>query len=194
MIYSIARYPVHLIDVLRIAGGKRVTIRPMLPQDTELQQAFFRRLSSASRYFRFMTPLRELPEALSERLANVDYRRHLALIAEVFDQAGKETMIAEARYIVDECDPTMCEFAIAVADEWRARGIARALLERLERQAAASGIRRMAADTLVENSAMRGLALCAGYTIKTVPHDYEAVGLEKALVSPASTPSDRLAA
>jgi acetyltransferase len=194
MIYSIARYPVHLIDVVQIAGGSRVTIRPMLPQDMEPQQAFFRKLSSASRYFRFMSPLSELPEALSERLTNVDYRRHLALIAEVFDQAGRETMIAEARYIVDERDPKMCEFAIAVADEWHSHGIARALLARLESQAAASGIRRMAADTLVENSAMRRLATRAGYTIKAVPQDYEAVRLEKVLASPASTPSDRLAA
>ena len=33
MTYTIARYPVHLIDFVSAANGRRVTIRPMLPQD-----------------------------------------------------------------------------------------------------------------------------------------------------------------
>ena len=37
MTYSLPRYPVHLIDVVRVADGSRVTIRPTLPQDAELQ-------------------------------------------------------------------------------------------------------------------------------------------------------------
>jgi hypothetical protein len=46
MTYTIARYPVHLIDVARIANGRRVTIRPTLPQDLELQREFFHSLSA----------------------------------------------------------------------------------------------------------------------------------------------------
>src|SRR5213076_508542 len=99
-----------------------------------------------------MTQLNELPEALVERFACIDYRSHLALLAEVFED-GRETMIGEARYVVDER-----ESAIAVADDWQTCGIARALLDRLERQAAATGIRRMVADTLLGNGAMIGLA------------------------------------
>jgi hypothetical protein len=69
MTYAIHRYPVHLIDVVRLADGSRVTIRPTLPQDAELQQEFFRGLSVEGRYRRFMTRLNELPEALVERFA-----------------------------------------------------------------------------------------------------------------------------
>ena len=108
-----------------------------------------------------MTRLNELPETLAERFAVIDYRSHLALLAEVFE-GGRETMIGEARYVVDARDPETCEFAIAVADDWQASGIARALLDRLERQAAASGIRRMVADTLLANTAMIGLATRSG--------------------------------
>jgi hypothetical protein len=46
--YVIPRYPVHLIDVVRVVDGSRVTIRPTLPQDAELQREFFRRLLRAS--------------------------------------------------------------------------------------------------------------------------------------------------
>jgi acetyltransferase len=180
---------VHLIDVVRMADGSRITIRPTLPQDVDLLRRFFRSLSAESRYHRFMTPLRELPDILAQRFGDIDHRRHVALLAEVFDEAGQETMIAEARYVVDESDPGTCEVAIAVADEWQLHGIARALLQRLERQAVVSGIRRMCADTLISNRAMQGLAARAGFSITTSRTDAELARLEKVLASPTSSPS-----
>jgi len=184
--YTIPRYPVHLIDVVQVADGSRVTIRPSLPQDVELQRAFFRTLSAESRYCRFMTQLNELPEALVERFACIDYRSHLALLAEVFED-GCETMIGEARYVVDERDSAICEFAITVADDWQTCGIARALLDRLERQAAATGIRRMVADTLLGNGAMIGLAARAGYAVRASREDAALARLEKSL-TPSAAP------
>ena len=180
--YVIPRYPVHLIDVMRVVDGSRVTIRPTLPQDAELQRQFFRRLSAGSRYSRFMTRLNELPETLVESFASIDYRSHLALLAELFDE-GSETMIGEARYVVDAGDPEMCEFAIAVADDWQFHGIARTLLERLEHQAAASGIRRMVADTLITNKAMIQLAARTGYVVNVSCNDASFARLEKCLTN-----------
>ena len=188
MTYSIARYPVHLIDVVQAADGSRVTIRPTLPQDMELQRDFFRSLSTQGRYSRFMTRLNELPESLAARFASIDYHNHLALLAEVFED-GRETMIGEARYVVDMRDPQTCEFAIAVADNWQASGIARALLDRLERQAALSGIRSMVADTLPTNRAMIGLARRFGYAVSLNREDPELARLEKRLDPPAVPPS-----
>ena len=183
MTYTIGKYPAHLIDVMRVYGS-RITIRPTLPQDVDLQRAFFRSLSAESRYCRFMSRMSELPESLVERFTSIDYRGHVALLAEVFDESGQETMIGEARYVVEDRDPTTCEFALAVADEWRASGIARSLLERLEHQAAASGIHRMVADTLITNKAMQRLAARAGYAISARRGDAGLARLEKALASP----------
>src|SRR5690348_11370012 len=117
MTYTISRYPVHLIDVIRLVDGSRVTIRPTLPQDLELQREFFRSLSREDRYRRFMGPLNELPDAVAQRFVSIDYRSHLALLAEVFEN-GREIMVGEARYVVNEHDPATCEFALAVADDW----------------------------------------------------------------------------
>lgn len=189
MTYTINRYPVHLIDVVHAADGSRVTIRPTLPQDVDLQRAFFRALSPLSRYRRFMTRVRELPDTLADRFTNIDYSRHVALLAEVFGASRQQTMIGEARYVVDEHDPTVCEFAIAVADEWQARGIAQALLARLERQAAAAGIQKMVADTLVANEPMRALATRAGYSISVNREDFDVVRLEKVICRSNCAPS-----
>ena len=187
MTYTIPRYPVHLIDVLRLVDGSRITIRPTLPQDLELQREFFRSLSTEGRYRRFMGPLNELPEAMAQRFLSIDYRSHLALLAEVFED-GRETMIGEARYVVDEHDPATCEFALAVADDWQTCGIGRALLARLEREAAASGIRRMVADMLYENKRMRGLAISSGYAVTANPKDARCVKLEKELSASTAAP------
>jgi len=180
MTYMILRYPVHLIDFVSAANGRRVTIRPMLPQDFKLQREFFRSLSAGARYGRFLTSFNELPDAVAERLGKIDYSRHLALLAEVFE-GNSETMVGEARYVIDEHDPATCEFAIAVADNWQGCGIGRALLAKLEREAAASGIRRMLADTLHDNKAMRRLAARRGYAVKANHDDARLVKLEKQL-------------
>lgn len=187
MIYAIPRYPVHLVDALRGPAGSSILIRPTLPQDLELQREFFRTLSAESRRFRFMISVNGLPEAVAQRFANIDYRSHVALLAEVFDNE-REIMIGEARYVVDERDPSSCEFAIAVADDWRGQGIGRALLERLERQAAASGIRRMVADTLLVNTAVLRLAACRGYAVSANREDATLARLEKNLPCRATPP------
>jgi acetyltransferase len=183
--YFIHRYPVHLIDVMRAADGRRIIVRPTLPQDRELQKQYFRSLSAESRHSRFMTWLKELPDALAEQFASIDYRSHLALLAEVFD-GGCETMIGEARYVVDAHDRELCEFAISVADGWRRCGLGRALLSRLQHEAAASGIRSMSAQTLVSNRPMLGLAVRAGYRVVANRRDASQANLEKKLTTPTA--------
>lgn len=175
--YTIPRYPVSLIDVLAV-GSARVTVRPTLPQDIELQQAFFRGLSSRARDNRFLTPTCELPETLVESFANIDYSRHLALLAETFED-GRQRMIGEARYIVDPVDPAVCEFAIAVDDDWQRRGLGSLLLARLEGQATKGGVHRMTAETLSVNRPMLGLARRAGYSVSASAADAGHARLEK---------------
>ena len=191
--YVIHRYPVHLIDVVRLIDGSRITIRPTLPQDLELQREFFRSLSTEGRYRRFMVPLNELPEVVAQRFISIDYRSHVALLAEVFDD-DREIMIGEARYVLDEHDPATSEFALAVADDWQGRGVGRVLLARLEREAAASGIRRMLADTLYDNKAMRALAASSGYTVRANREDARLVRLVKQLSAVTPPKVQQLAA
>jgi acetyltransferase len=180
MMRSIGGYPLHLTGVVRLADGTRVTLRPVLPEDGELHRRFFRSLSPRSRYCRFMSRLTELPEPLVERFTDVDYTSHLALLATI-SQCGAEVMIGEARCVAERDDPDRAEFAIAVADAWQRQGIALALMERLERQAAASGFRQLVADTLVSNGPMLGLAQRAGYAITANPEDRELARLQKQL-------------
>lgn len=163
MLYAIHRYPADLIDIVYLGDGGRVVVRPVLPQDADLTGAFFKGLSAPARYDRFMTNVRELPSSLLNRFTAVDYEHHLALVATTLVN-GEESVIAEARYVLGE-DPATAEFAVAVAEAWQGRGLAKLLLEKLACRAAASGVRRLTGETLASNARMLALARKAGFTL-----------------------------
>jgi acetyltransferase len=182
MTYQIHRYPAELIDVVRLAGGERVVVRPVLPQDEDLTKAFFRNLSAPARYDRFMTSMRELPSELSRRFTQIDYADHLALVAEVFVD-GRETVIAEARY-VRRPDRSVAEFAVSVAEPWQGKRLASLLLGKLSCRAAAGGVRRMVGETLATNAKMISLARKAGFTVAPSPDVRGLMLLERVLDVP----------
>jgi acetyltransferase len=181
VLYQIHRYPAELIDVVHIAGG-RVVIRPVLPQDAELTGAFFRALSAPARYDRFLSPMRELPEGLLRRFSEIDYSDHLALVAEVFI-AGRERVIAEARYVRELRSGDAAQFAIAVDEAWQGRGLARLLLAKLACRAAVAGISRLQGETLASNARMLRLARRAGFGIAPSPDTRGLMLLDKTLAT-----------
>lgn len=197
MLYQIHHYPAELIDVVRLAGGQRVVIRPVLPQDEDLTTAFFGNLAAPARYDRFMTPMRNLPPELIKRFTSIDYADHMALVAEVFDD-GRETVVAEARY-ARGADPSVAEFAVSVADEWQGQGLASHLLAKLLCRASTAGVQRVVGETLATNDKMLHLARKAGFTIKRSP-DVRGVMLLERLVeaaqpgTPCHGPAEELAA
>jgi acetyltransferase len=188
VIDPVHHYPTHLIDVVQLANGRRVVVRPTLPQDCELQRAFVRSLSNEARYFRFMTRLSELSEAMAESFTSIDYHSHVALIATIFADAS-ETMIGEVRYVVDGGGGAVCEFAVAVADAWQGMGLARTLLQRLANHAAASSIHRMVGDTVSSNTAMIALAKGTGFAVARKREDGRLMRLVKDLAHCDQRPS-----
>lgn len=184
--YTIQRYPAELIEVARLPDGRPVTLRPVLPQDGDLVEQFFRELSPEARRNRFLGSLQEVPTSLLDRLMRVDYSSHLALLAEVFSD-GAEVMIGEARYVLD-ADRRSAEFAIAVADGWQGQGIGRRLLTQVSCRAAADGIERLHGHTLSTNRPMLRLARAMGFAVRSDPDSAVAVWLEKALAREAYEP------
>jgi acetyltransferase len=160
-------YPHELVGVVEVANGQRVTVRPVLPLDAAKFQAFVTDLSKTSRAHRFMGGLREIPLRLLDQLTRIDYRSHMALVAET-RRDGMPIIIAEARYAVDPSSDS-AELAVAVADEWQGVGLAKALLRRLIGHAAELGLRRLHGETLASNACIMHLAWTAGFSIRPVP-------------------------
>ena len=179
MPYQIHRYPAELIDVIRLTYGERVVVRPVLPQDRELMVAFFHGLSADARCNRFMHPVSEPSSELLRQFTQVDYANHVALIAEVFVD-GRETLIGEARY-VRAADASSAEVSLSVAELWQGKGLAKLMLTKLERHAAAAGVRRLFSETLATNTKVLSLALKAGFVITETVDAQGVMRIEKTL-------------
>lgn len=162
-------YPSELVRTLTLRDGTRVVVRPIRPEDRQIEKEFVQQLSSESKYFRFMSGLRELSEAMLNRFTQIDYDRELALIAVVCENA-KETEIGVARYVVN-ADNISCEFAVAVADAWQNRGVGTALIRGLSAAARARGLRTMEGIVIARNSKMLGLMNALGFSIRAEPGD-----------------------
>lgn len=162
------RVPTRLIDVLTLAGGRRVVLRPVLPQDADLMQRLVTGLSLQARSQRFFAPIRELPAEWLRRMTLVDHSSHVALIAESFDAAGARA-VGEARYVAS--DSATAEFALCVADDWQRLGIGRRLLASLQAHAAGNGLCRLEGEILAENRAMIALARRQRFRVTPHPND-----------------------
>lgn len=170
-----------LIEQWTLEDGRSVTIRPVLPQDDNLAQAFVRAMSAQSRYNRFLVALEELPPALLARFTNVDQQQHLALLAATVVY-GKELQIGEARYVI-EADGTSAEFAIAVADDWQTAGIGSRLLRALEGAASAADLGRLTGDVLADNRKALDFMRQRGFVVHPNREEARLLRVEKALAS-----------
>lgn len=166
--------------ILPFGGPAPYSVRQLHPEDFDLQRRFFGALSKDALFWRFMGPKSEVQETLVRYLSATDGKNHVCFLVETIKD-GEPVMVAEARYVVDANDPAVCEFAIAVADEWHGRGLARMLLDKMERHAFRAGISRMTAETLNANTAMIGLARTAGYRVSLNRQDPRTMRLAKPL-------------
>lgn len=148
-----------------LPGGTVVTLRPIGPQDAEMEQAFVRGLSEESKYFRFMVQMHELSPEMLRHFVNPDPAREAALIVTAPADGGEEE-IAVGRYAMN-LDNVSCEFAIVVADAWQEHGIATRLMRALMKHAAARGIKRMEGLVMASNDKMLDFMRFLGFQVRS---------------------------
>jgi GNAT superfamily N-acetyltransferase len=150
----------------------RLALRPARPSDGDALQSYFRGLSPQSRYNRILGAANGLPVSELARALAANGRDTLTLL--VASTAGdRETIVGEARVALS-CAERAGEFSMSIADEWQGFGVGSALLQEIERKAAADGIESLFGDTLRTNQGMIALARSRGYRL--------GMGLEARLV------------
>ena len=160
---AIHPYPGHLVSQWQLPDGTDMVIRPIRPEDAEIEQAFIRKLSKRAKYFRFMQSITELSPQMLARFTQIDYSREMALIA-VVNVDGQETEIGVARYITNP-DGKSCEFAIVIADNWQRQGIAHMLMQQLIETARGQALQVMEGDVLANNREMLNLVAKLGFSV-----------------------------
>ena len=182
-------------DILRLPSGKALTVRFLEPQDAGVLQGYFRSLTTASRFNRFLGAMRELPQTLLEHFIHVGEGERFSVIVTTTTD-GIETVVGEARYAFDVAAGSF-EFGVSIADQWQGQGVGSALLANLQCRAAAFGATRLFGDTLRSNRAMIALARKAGFAFTHNPDDWKLLRFEKQIaLAPQKIPcaSWRLAA
>jgi acetyltransferase len=163
--------------------GQAISIRPIRPEDLDIETEFVQGWSVETRYNRlFSAGTFTSPERL-KMLTQIDYTRDMALIATIMLE-DRELEIGVARYVLRE-DRRTCEFALTVADAWQHRGIGRALMQRLIDGAAAAGIETMEGDVLASNAPMLQFMRSLGFDIQSTTDGPEIRRVSKRLL-PAS--------
>ena len=97
---AIRPYPTQYVGGWKMKDGKKVTIRPIRPEDEPVMVKFHEGLSERSVYLRYFSPLKLQQRVAHTRLIRIcfnDYDREIALVAEHKDGDGQSEIVAVAR-------------------------------------------------------------------------------------------------
>lgn len=136
----------------RLRDGRPIQIRALRPDDEAEMLAAVDRTNPELLRRRFFVTKRGFSEKEKSFFMHIDFVNHVALVAEI-EEGGTLTIIGGGRYIVTE--PGEAEVAFVVIDAYQGQGIGALLARHLIDLARAAGLKRLTADVLPENAAMR---------------------------------------
>lgn len=156
-----ARYSA--VESLR--DGRQMEIRAFRPEDRPAFIAAADEVGPRSRYLRFFTLKREFSEKEREFFLNVDFDKHVALVA-VAEEAGQKLIVGAGRYVGVE--PGKAEVAFTVIDRYQGQGIGASLVRHLVIVAREAGLQELIAEVLPENRSMLHLFQKSGLPVSVV--------------------------
>ena len=143
--------------------GTSVTLRPLRPEDRDIEFAFVSGLSPETRSNRLLGGTRAITREYIESLVRIDYSRNMALAATTL--LDGDALIGVARYVLEK-DGRSAEFAIVIADSWQGRGIGKRLLAKLIDIARQRSLKRLYGDILATNRPMLELVRKLGFKLE----------------------------
>ncbi len=158
-------HPGSVSATISLVTGEQAILRPIRPDDAERLPALVQRLSAATRYRRFFSHRRTLPDAEAAQFADVDARTRLAIVAERATPAGPELIGVARCDVVDPAVPQTASLAMVVEDQFQHAGLGRALLQALVVATRDQGITRFEGDVLTDNHPVLAFLRDAGFPV-----------------------------
>jgi acetyltransferase len=165
---AICPYPKELECPVTVAGGRKLTLRPIRPEDEPALVRGFSRLSEDEIRSRFFAPMKQLPHVTAARFTQIDYDREMALVIAEPAADGAVELHAIVRLVADP-DNARAEFAIIVERALTGLGLGSLLMSRLIDYARSKGIGELYGDVLEDNAVMR--RLCRELHFREGPSD-----------------------
>jgi RimJ/RimL family protein N-acetyltransferase len=146
---------------LRLSDGTDIALRPLRSGDGALLVAGFERLSSRSRYRRFLSPMPRMTDSMLAFLTSVDGLNHRAWGA-VIDEPAGPVGAGIVRWVRSRKDPAVADMAVTVIDDYQGRGLGGLLQDVAVLDAFAFGVERFEGVVLGENISSRRMLARGG--------------------------------
>lgn len=153
-----------LRESVALRDGRKVTIRPIDPDDASALIVLHKSLSFESQFFRFFGPKPDLTEEEAKYLANVDFHKRFAIVGEV-DESGSKAIVGVGRFDINS--PRVAEAAIVIRDDYQHAGLGTAILQRMREVGRGAGLDAFTAEVLAENAKMLELLTGQGLELDT---------------------------
>jgi acetyltransferase len=148
----ICPYPKEYERTLEMKDGKPVLLRPIRPEDEQMEAELFGTFSTETVRFRFFGPIQQANHEMLIRYTHIDYDREITIVAEVSEE-GRKKIIGAAGLIADPYNET-AEYAIVVGDPWEKQGLGTQLTGYLLEIARKRRIKKVYAHVLEDNDVM----------------------------------------
>jgi acetyltransferase len=179
--FAIRPYPSEWERHVVLPDGGKVFIRPVRAEDEALFLAFIPRVTAEDLRLRFFAPIRTFTHAFIARLTQLDYARAMAFIA--IDE-GNGDMLGVVRLHAD-ANYENGEYAILVRSDLKGHGLGWTLMQLIIEYARATGLKRIEAQVLRENSVMLQMCRELGFEVKDDPEDPSLTLVSLVLATPA---------
>ena len=170
---GIRPYPVQYVAPWVMKDGRRVTLRPIRPEDETLMPDFHKAISERSVYFRYFHAAKLDQRVAHERLIRMcflDYDREIALLADRSDPASGAHEILAIGRMSKLHGANAAEVAVLVRDQFQRQGLGLELVRRLIQVARDERLGTLQAYMLQENIEMQTLLRKVGFHL-TVSED-----------------------
>lgn len=163
----ITPYPIRYVTTWKLKDGTEVLLRPIKPEDEPLERELLSSLSDETLRTRFFSIIRDISHEWLVLFCNIDYDRHLAIVAEIKENGARKIM-AVGRIIIDP-DSNSGEIAVLVHDRFQRKGLGYKLMEVLIERAKEKGLEHVYGEVLTDNQKMLSLSRKAGFELKWLP-------------------------
>jgi acetyltransferase len=177
---AISPYPKELEEMLTLADGRTLLIRPIRPEDEPAFQTLFSKLSMEDIRMRFLHAMKILTHSMAARLTQIDYDRQMALVL-CSPRTQEETELYGVVRLAADPDNERAEFAILLRRDMTGKGLGSMLMRRIIDYARNKGIRELYGDVLPENRPMLRLCEALRFKIGCHPQDPGTVYVSLAL-------------
>ncbi|UGY17867.1 bifunctional acetate--CoA ligase family protein/GNAT family N-acetyltransferase [Bradyrhizobium septentrionale] len=179
--FAVRPYPSQWEGELALRDGSRVVVRPLRPEDEQMVESFFRRVTAEDLRLRFFQAMKNFSHTFIARLTQLDYARAIAFAAL---DPGTGAMVGAVQLYSDSLYEN-AEYAILLQSDLKGKGFGWALMQLLIHYARSEGLKRLSGEVLAENTTMLNMCRELGFTAAAEPTDHRVVNVVLDLSLPA---------